>query len=202
MNLLHLDSSILGDHSASRQLTREVVQAYLNAHADSQVTYRDLASDALGHFSAASLAAAGTPVDVRDAAQQQEVAGNEATLQQFLDSDVLVIGAPMYNFTIPTQLKAWFDRILIAGRTFRYSEAGPEGLCGDKKVIIVSTSGGLHAGQPTGTGHEELLKTLFAFIGITDLQFVRAHGLAYGEEPRASAMSAAQQYIQNELFAA
>ncbi|KPZ03381.1 MULTISPECIES: FMN-dependent NADH-azoreductase [Pseudomonas] len=202
MNLLHLDSSILGDHSASRQLTREVVQAYLNVHADSQVTYRDLASDALGHFSAASLAAAGTPVDVRDAAQQQEVAGNEATLQQFLDSDVLVIGAPMYNFTIPTQLKAWFDRILIAGRTFRYSEAGPEGLCGGKKVIIVSTSGGLHAGQPTGTGHEELLKTLFAFIGITDLQFVRAHGLAYGEEPRASAMSAAQQYIQNELFAA
>ncbi|WP_116817394.1 FMN-dependent NADH-azoreductase [Pseudomonas syringae] len=202
MNLLHLDSSILGDHSASRQLTCEVVQAYLNAHADSQVTYRDLASDALGHFSAASLAAAGTPVDVRDAAQQQEVAGNEATLQQFLDSDVLVIGAPMYNFTIPTQLKAWFDRILIAGRTFRYSEAGPEGLCGGKKVIIVSTSGGLHAGQPTGTGHEELLKTLFAFIGITDLQFVRAHGLAYGEEPRVSAMSAAQQYIQNELFAA
>ncbi|QQQ52679.1 FMN-dependent NADH-azoreductase [Pseudomonas syringae] len=202
MTLLHLDSSILGDHSASRQLTREVVQAYLNAHADSQVTYRDLASDALGHFSAASLAAAGTPVDVRDAAQQQEVAGNEATLQQFLDSDVLVIGAPMYNFTIPTQLKAWFDRILIAGRTFRYSEAGPEGLCGGKKVIIVSTSGGLHAGQPTGVGHEELLKTLFAFIGITDLQFVRAHGLAYGEEPRASAISAAQQYIQNELFAA
>lgn len=108
----------------------------------------------------------------------------------------------MYNFTIPTQLKAWFDRILIAGRTFRYSEAGPEGLCGGKKVIIVSTSGGLHAGQPTGVGHEELLKTLFAFIGITDLQFVRAHGLAYGEEPRANAMSAAQQYIQNELFAA
>lgn len=202
MNLLHLDSSILGDHSASRQLTHEVVQAYLNAHADSQVTYRDLASDALGHFSAASLAAAGTPVDVRDDAQQQEVAGNEATLQQFLDSDVLVIGAPMYNFTIPTQLKAWFDRILIAGRTFRYSEAGPEGLCGGKKVIIVSTSGGLHAGQPSGSGHEELLKTLFAFIGITDLQFVRAHGLAYGEEPRASAMSAAQQYIQNELFTA
>ncbi|RMN78154.1 NAD(P)H-dependent oxidoreductase, partial [Pseudomonas syringae] len=110
MKLLHLDSSILGDHSASRQLTHEVVQAYLNAHADSQVTYCDLASDALGHFSAASLAAAGTPVEVRDAAQQQEVAGNEATLQQFLDSDVLVIGAPMYNFTIPTQLKAWFDR--------------------------------------------------------------------------------------------
>ncbi|KAA8697519.1 FMN-dependent NADH-azoreductase [Pseudomonas caricapapayae] len=202
MNLLHLDSSILGDHSASRQLTHEVVQAFQSSHADSQVTYRDLASEALGHLSAASLAAAGTPVEARDAAQQQEVVGNEATLQQFLDSDVLVIGAPMYNFTIPSQLKAWFDRILVAGRTFRYSAAGPEGLCGGKKVIIVSTSGGLHVGQPTGAGHEELLKTLFAFIGITDLQFVRAHGLAYGEEPRANAMTAAQEHIESELFAA
>lgn len=202
MYLLHLDSSILGDHSASRQLTHEVVQAYQRSHADSQVTYRDLASEALGHFSAASLAAAGTPVEARDASQQQEVDTNEATLQQFLAAEVLVIGAPMYNFTIPSQLKAWFDRIMVAGRTFRYSEAGPEGLCGGKKVIIVSTSGGLHVGQPTGAGHEELLKALFAFIGITDLQFVRAHGLAYGEEPRANAMTAAQQHIESELFAA
>ncbi|RMO83622.1 FMN-dependent proteinH-azoreductase [Pseudomonas syringae pv. philadelphi] len=201
MNLLHLDSSILGDHSASRQLTRDVVHAYQSAHADAQVTYRDLASDALGHFSAASLAAAGTPVEARDAAQQHEVEANEATLQQFLDSDVVVIGAPMYNFTVPSQLKAWIDRIAVAGRTFRYSEAGPEGLCGGKKIIIVSTSGGLHQGLPSGAGHEELLKALFAFIGVTDLQFVRAHGLAYGEEPRASAMTAAQQQIK-ELFAA
>ncbi|MCR8722005.1 NAD(P)H-dependent oxidoreductase, partial [Pseudomonas syringae] len=161
MNILHLDSSILGDHSASRQLSRDVVEAYKSTHTDSHVTYRDLASEALGHFSAASLAAAGTPVEARDAAQQQEVDNNEATLQQFLDADVLVIGAPMYNFTIPSQLKAWFDRIMVAGRTFRYSEAGPEGLCGGKKVIIVSTSGGLHQGLPTGAGHEELLKALF-----------------------------------------
>ncbi|MCF5713451.1 FMN-dependent NADH-azoreductase [Pseudomonas tremae] len=202
MKILHLDSSILGDHSASRQLTHEVAQAYQRAHADSQVTYRDLAGEALGHFSAASLAAAGTPVEARDAAQQQEVDSNEATLQQFLDSDVLIIGAPMYNFSIPSQLKAWIDRIAVAGRTFRYSEAGPEGLCGGKKVIIVSTSGGLHQGLPTGAGHEELLKALFAFIGITDLQFVRAHGLAYGEEPRTNAMAAARQQIDSKLFAA
>lgn len=148
MNLLHLDSSILGDHSASRQLTREVVHAYLNAHADSQVTYRDLASDALGHFSAASLAAAGTPVDVRDAAQQQEVAGNEATLQQFLDSDVLVIGAPMYNFTIPTQLKAWFDRILIAGRTFRYSKRALKACVAARKSLSFPPRAGCTPGNP------------------------------------------------------
>jgi FMN-dependent NADH-azoreductase len=202
MNILHIDSSILGDHSASRQLSRSVVEALQAKNTDSQLTYRDLASEALGHFSAASLAAAGTPTEVRDAAQQKEVAGNEATLQQFLDADVVVIGAPMYNFTIPSQLKAWIDRIAVAGRTFRYSEAGPEGLCGGKKVIIVSTSGGLHLDQPTGAGHEELLKALFGFIGITDLQFVRAHGLAYGEEPRANAMTAAQHHIEQALSAA
>ncbi|GFM58253.1 FMN-dependent NADH-azoreductase [Pseudomonas capsici] len=202
MKVLHIDSSILGDHSASRQLSRSVVQAYQATHVDSQVIYRDLASDALSHFSAATLAAAGTPAEGRDAAQQQEVDANEAILQEFLDADVVIMGAPMYNFTIPSQLKAWIDRITVAGRTFRYSEVGPEGLCGGKKVIVVSTSGGLHAGQPTGAGHEELLKALFAFIGVTDLQFVRAHGLAYGEEPRANAMSAAQQHIEQNLFAA
>lgn len=201
MKLLHLDSSILGDHSASRQLSRSVVQAWQAVETDSQVTYRDLASDALGHFSAASLAAAGTPSEARDAAQQAEVDLNEATLQEFLAADVVVIGAPMYNFTIPSQLKAWIDRVTVAGRTFRYSETGPEGLCGGKKVIIVSTAGGLHAGQPTSVGHEDLLKVLFGFIGVTDLQFVFAHGLAYGDEPRANAMTAAQKLISEELFA-
>ncbi|SQF98412.1 azoreductase [Paucimonas lemoignei] len=202
MKLLHIDSSILGDHSASRQLSRSVVEAFSAADSDTQITYRDLASEALGHFSAGTLAAAGTPVEGRDAAQQQEVANNEATLQQFLDADVVVIGAPMYNFTIPSQLKAWIDRITVAGRTFRYTEAGAEGLCGGKQVIIVSTAGGLHVGQPSSVGHEDFLKVLFGFIGVTDLKFVFAHGLAYGEEPRANAMTAAQKQIAEELFVA
>jgi FMN-dependent NADH-azoreductase len=202
MKLLHIDSSILGDHSASRQLSRAVVEAFQAVETGSQVTYRDLASDALGHFSAATLAAAGTPLEGRDAAQASEVDNNEATLQEFLDADVVVIGAPMYNFTIPSQLKAWIDRITVAGRTFRYSETGPEGLCGGKQVIIVSTAGGLHVGQPSSVGHEDFLRLLFGFIGITDLKFVFAHGLAYGDEPRANAMSAAQKLIAEELFAA
>ncbi|HEY0290131.1 MAG TPA: FMN-dependent NADH-azoreductase [Pseudomonas sp.] len=201
MKLLHIDSSILGDHSASRQLSRSVVQTWKETHADTQVVYRDLAHDALSHFSAASLAAAGTPVEGRDAAQKLEVESNEAILQEFLSSDVVVIGAPVYNFTIPSQLKAWIDRITVAGRTFRYTEAGPEGLCKGKKVIIVSTAGGLHVGQPTSVGHEDLLKVLFGFIGVTDLQFVFAHGLAYGDEPRANALTAAQKHIKEELFA-
>jgi len=201
MKLLHIDSSILGDHSASRQLSRSVVQSFTATQPGTEVVYRDLASDALSHFSGATLAAAGTPAEGRDAAQKLEVETNEATLQEFLSSDVVVIGAPMYNFTIPSQLKAWIDRITVAGRTFRYTETGPEGLCKGKKVIIVSTAGGLHVGQPTSVGHEDLLKVLFGFIGVTDLQFVFAHGLAYGDEPRANALIAAQKQIDETLFA-
>ncbi len=202
MKLLHIDSSILGDHSASRQLSRSVVEAFSAAQSGTQITYRDLASEALGHFSADTLAAAGTPVEGRDAAQQQEVSNNEATLQEFLEADVVVIGAPMYNFTIPSQLKAWIDRITVAGQTFRYTEAGAQGLCGGKQVIIVSTAGGLHVGQPSSVGHEDFLKVLFGFIGVTDLKFVFAHGLAYGEEPRANAMAAARKQIAEELVGA
>jgi FMN-dependent NADH-azoreductase len=195
MKLLHIDSSILGDHSASRQLTRAVVAAFTAGQPTTEVVYRDLASEPLSHFSAATLAAAGTPEEVRDAAQQQELASNEATLQQFLDADVLVLGAPMYNFSVPSQLKAWIDRILVAGRTFRYSETGAQGLCVGKKVIIVSTSGGVHSGQASGVGHDDYLKVTFGFIGVTDVTFVTAEGLAYGDEPRANAMAAAHAQI-------
>lgn len=202
MKLLHIDSSILGENSASRQLSREVVQAWQAADATVEVTYRDLASDAISHFSAATLVSAGTPEELRDAAQKHEAQLSSETLQEFLDADAVVIAAPMYNFSVPSQLKAWIDRIAVAGKTFRYTEAGPEGLCGGKKVIVVSTSGGLHVGQPTGVGHEDFLKVFLGFIGITDVEFVRAHGLAYGDEHRSNAMSAARAQIDNELFAA
>lgn len=201
MKLLHIDSSILGDHSASRQLSRAVVQAWTEAQPGAEVIYRDLATDAMSHFSADTLAAATTAAELRTAAQQHEVALNSETLSEFLAADAVVIAAPMYNFTIPTQLKAWIDRICVAGQTFRYTEAGPVGLCGNKKVVIVSTAGGLHAGQPTGGAHEEYLKLLLGFIGITDIQIVRAEGLAYGDEVRGKAMAAAQAQI-SEQFAA
>ncbi|MNQ27754.1 FMN-dependent NADH-azoreductase [Pseudomonas sp. Irchel s3b6] len=202
MKLLHIDSSILGDNSASRQLSKGVVQAWTAAEPDTVVTYRDLSSDAISHFSAATLVAAGTPAELRDAAQQHEADLSASTLAEFLAADAVVIAAPMYNFTIPTQLKAWFDRIAVAGQTFRYTEAGPEGLCGNKKVVVVSTSGGLHAGQATGVGHEDYLKVMLGFMGITDVEFVRAQGLSYGEEVRAKAMNDAQAHISDQLFVA
>ncbi|MFJ3450377.1 FMN-dependent NADH-azoreductase [Pseudomonas sichuanensis] len=202
MKLLHIDSSILGDNSASRQLSREVVDAWKAADPSIEVVYRDLAADAISHFSAATLVAAGTPQDLRDAAQAHEAQLSAETLEEFLAADAVVIAAPMYNFSVPTQLKAWIDRIAVAGKTFRYTEAGPEGLCGDKKVILVSTAGGLHQGQPTGVGHEDFLNVFLGFIGITDVETVRAHGLAYGPEHRAKAIDAAQAQIAGELFAA
>lgn len=202
MNLLHIDSSILGDNSASRQLSRSVVQAWQVAEPAAVVTYRDLASDAISHFSAATLVAAGTTAELRDAAQQHEAELSAQALAEFLAADAVVIAAPMYNFTIPTQLKAWIDRIAVAGQTFRYTEAGPEGLCGNKKVVVVSTAGGLHVGQATGVAHEEYLKVMFGFLGITDIEFVRAHGLAYGDEVRVKAMSDAQAQISEQLFVA
>lgn len=201
MKLLHLDSSILGDASASRQLSRDVVKAWSAAESDVQVTYRDLASDALSHFSAASLVAAATPAELRDAAQRHEAELAERTLEEFLAADAIVIGAPMYNFAIPSQLKAWIDRIAVAGKTFTYTENGPVGLAVGKTVVIASSAGGIHAGQASGQAHEDYLVRMLNFVGIDDIEIVRAEGLAYGEEPRAEAMKGAAQRI-SELFIA
>ncbi|MBO1541124.1 FMN-dependent NADH-azoreductase [Pseudomonas sp. OA65] len=202
MKLLHIDSSILGDNSASRQLSREVVEAWKAAEPGITVTYRDLAADAISHFSAQTLVAAGTSAELRDAALKHEADLSASAMAEFLAADAVVIAAPMYNFSIPTQLKAWIDRIAVAGQTFRYTEAGPEGLCGGKKLVIVSTAGGLHAGQPSGVGHEDYLKLMFGFLGITDIEFVRAEGLAYGDDMRTKAMSEATLQIGQQFAAA
>ncbi|UZE21267.1 FMN-dependent NADH-azoreductase [Pseudomonas sp. B21-056] len=202
MKLLHIDSSILGDNSASRQLSRDVVEAWKAAEPDVVVTYRDLAADAISHFSALTLVAAGTSAELRDAALQHEADLSAATMAEFLAADAVVIAAPMYNFTIPTQLKAWIDRIAVAGQTFRYTEAGYEGLCGGKKLVIVSTAGGLHAGKPSGVAHEDYLQHMFSFLGITDIEVVRAEGLAYGDDMRNKAMSDAKAQIGEQFAAA
>ena len=120
---------------------------------------------------------------------------NEAILNEFMAADVIVLGAPMYNFTVPTQLKAWIDQISVAGVTFRYTEKGPEGLAKGKRVVIVSTSGGKHAGTPTGVAHEDYLKLVFGFLGITDIEVVRADGLAYSPEVKDASFAAARARI-------
>jgi len=193
MKLLHVDSSILGHGSVSRILSAEMVAALKAGRPDVEVTYRDLSAEPLGHLTAGHLGALqGAPVD---AGLQSDVDAGKTALEEFLAADIVVIGAPMYNFGIPSQLKAWIDRLAVAGKTFRYGAMGPEGLCGGKKVIIASSRGGVFsAGTPTAAFdfQETYLRALFGFFGITDVTFVRAEGVAMGPEARAKAIDDAK----------
>ncbi|RUO77575.1 FMN-dependent NADH-azoreductase [Idiomarina seosinensis] len=179
MNILHLDSGIFVEQSVSRQLSADIVRK-LTQEADATVTHRDLVTQTIPHLQAEELLAEDKPLI------------NEL-IEELQQSDVLVIGAPMYNFTIPTQLKTWFDRVLQAGITFRYTESGPEGLLSGKKAYIASGRGGIYSsGDAAALDHQEsYLRTVLAFIGITDVQVVRAEGLNMGDEPRAEGLAKA-----------
>lgn len=180
MKLLHIDSSALGDNSVSRTLTAAVVSRFQAQDGELDVIYRDLDKDPIPHLRSGSLAQS----DPAEAALAEQV------VQEFLAADVLVIGAPMYNFTIPSTLKAWIDRVAVAGRTFKYTEAGPVGLSGGKRVIVASARGGIYA-DPAGDFQEPLLRQVFGFLGINDVEFVRAEGVAYSPQHRADALAAA-----------
>ena len=174
MTILHIDSSINGEGSASRAITAAIVAKLKASNWGGEVIYRDLVANPIPHLTLDAFAA-------------------NLDVDEFLAADTVVIGAPMYNFTVPTQLKAWIDRIAIAGKTFRYSEQGPEGLAGGKRVIIALARGGLyHEGAPAaGLEHlETYLRGLFNFIGI-EPEFVAADGLAIGPEQRAASIEQA-----------
>lgn len=189
MKLLHIDSSVLGENSASRSMTAAIVARLRADYPGIEVSRRDLAAQTLPHFT--PVLAEGHPC----------VARNGEILDEFLAADIVVIGAPMYNFTIPTQLKAWLDRVLIAGRTFRYTENGPEGLAGGKRVIIASSRGGIYSEGPAQAVdfQETYLKHVFGVIGIRDVEFVRAEGLNLGAEQRDIAMTRARGQIAGGL---
>lgn len=196
MNILHIDSSILGDASASRSLTRDIVATLVRNRPDAVLAYRDLGASVSGHFDAAMLAARSTPPELRTAEAQALAGHAETVMAEFLAADTIVIGAPMYNFGLPSQLKTWIDLIAVAGVTFRYNEDGPQGLAGDKRVIIAATAGGEHAGQPSGAAHAGYLKFLLGFLGITDIEVVAAEGLSIGPEQREAALTAARDALE------
>jgi FMN-dependent NADH-azoreductase len=195
MKLLHIDSSPLGTNSVSRQLTERVVAQWRATHPGTTVEHLDLAVDAPTHLSVDSLGfRLGPNAEGLSDVQRRENEISEKLVSQFLAADVIVVGAPMYNFSVPSQLKAWIDRVAQAGRTFAYTATGPKGLAGGKKVIVASTRGGVYSTNPAlaGLDHQEsYLKTVFGFFGITDVQFVRAEGVAMGDEPKAKAIAAA-----------
>ena len=205
MQLLHIDSSVLGDASITRQLTASAVEAWRAAHPGTQVQYLDVAAEAPAHFGADAL---GFKLGIADAsltdAQKRENVVTERYLQQFLASDVIVIGAPMYNFAIPSQLKAWIDRLAVPGRAFRYTAKGPEGLAAGKTVIVVSGRGGVYSTSDQGRAaehQESYLQTVFGFFGITDVRFVRAEGVGMGPEAREKALRQGEADIATALVA-
>ena len=150
MTILHLDSSINGENSASRVLSRSIVEQLTSAQPGTDIVYRDLAANPLPHLTLDAFA-------------------DSSVLDEFLGADAIVIGAPMYNFTLPTQLKSWLDRIIVAGKTFRYTENGPEGLAGGRRVIIALARGGAYEANSAAAALEHLetyLRGVFGFIGI------------------------------------
>ncbi len=193
MKLLHIDSSILGDASVSRAISAAVVARLKQAHPDLDVTHRDLGAAPIAHLSGAYLA--GQSADVKhDQALQEDLALGGRTLDEFLAADIVVVGAPMYNFGVPSQLKAWIDRILVAGKTFRYTASGAEGLVHGKRVILAVSRGGVYEGTAAAAveHQESWLKAVLGFIGVTDVEVIRAEGIAYGPEHRETALKAAQ----------
>ena len=204
MQLLHIDSAITGTQSVSRQLTAQVTAAWVAAHPGTQVDYLDLIANAPAHFTMDALAPRTGQTEGLSETQQRENAVSERLVAQFLAADVVVIGAPFYNFSIPSQLKAWIDRLAQPGRTFRYTANGPEGLAKGKTVFIASSRGGVYSTSDAGRAmehQESYLQTVLGFFGVTDVRIVRAEGIGMGEEAKAQALQAAQQAIAAQVQA-
>lgn len=199
MKLVHVDGSILGDHSVSRTVSAAIVSHLRKGNPDLDVSYRDLAATPIPHLSGAYLAgqqpnATNTP-DI-----QHDVELGRTVLAEFLAADIVVIGAPLYNFTISSQLKAWIDRILVAGQTFKYTENGPVGLVPQKRVIVAVARGGLYgADSPNAAAEhaETYLRVVLSFIGVTEPEVIVAEGIALGPEARQKALDGALQAASN-----
>ncbi len=202
MKLLHIDSSILGANSVSRPVAAAVVERLRHARPDLDLTYRDLAAAPLPHVALANLPG-DHPLAALVAASEDR-AMSQTVLDEFLAADIVVIGAPMYNFSVPSQLKAWIDRILVPGKTFAYGPEGPTGLAGDKRVILVVSRGGLYgAGAPFAAAEhvETYLRTVFGFIGVANPEIILAEGVQSGPEQRGKALEGALR-MANALRAA
>jgi FMN-dependent NADH-azoreductase len=205
MKLLHIDSSILGDGSVSRQLSAAIVESWRKRVPDIEVMGLDLATEPLHHLSGALFVARTLPIEQRNPEQQKDIEASDKALDDFLAADIVVIGAPMYNFGIPSQLKAWIDRIAIAGKTFSYTAEGPKGLAGGKTVIVASSRGGIYsAGTPLEIidFQERYLSAVFNFFGITDIEFIRAEGVNFSPDHKARAIETALDAIADPAIAA
>jgi FMN-dependent NADH-azoreductase len=197
LTVLTIASSPMGERSVTRKLTDKVVENLKTAYPDSRFASRDLATSPLPHIDGLFVGGVFTRPEDRNEALQAAVAASDKAVDELIDADVIVIGAPMYNFGIPSSLKAWIDHVVRMGRTFTNGSAGPEGLLLNKKVIVTSARGHVYtAGPYTHMDHQEpYLRTALGFMGLTDISFVRAEGLQGGAEASEEAFKQADQQI-------
>lgn len=188
--LLQINTSLFAAHGQSSQLADRFVAEYLAAHPGTRRVLRDVASEPLPHLDGRRFTAFTTPADSRSDEQRAVIAESDALIAELKAADVIVLGLPMYNFGVPSQLKSYFDHIARAGETFRYTANGPVGLVTGKKVYVFATRGGQYAGTALDT-ETKYVRDFLAFIGITDVEFVYAEGLAYGPEQKDAAVAKA-----------
>ncbi|MBS0488749.1 MULTISPECIES: FMN-dependent NADH-azoreductase [unclassified Phenylobacterium] len=188
-NILVLNSSVSGQASISRLLVADAVAELTARDPAAQLVFRDLAADPIPHLLPSTVA--GVRAQPSTPAEHEARALSDKLIAELRAADVIVIGAPMYNFSVPTTLRSWFDHVLRAGETFRYSEAGPEGLLTGKKVIVVESRGGLYSEGPGQAldFQEPYLRQLLGFVGLTDVTFIRAEKIGYGPEARDQAVA-------------
>ncbi len=192
--LLVVESSARQQGSISRQLTAEFLQRWQASHPADQIVQRDLASTVLPHLDTDLLGGWMKSAAEQTPAEQAALARSNELTEELLAADVLVLAAPMYNFGIPSTLKAWLDHVLRAGVTFKYTETGPQGLLSGKRAIVLTARGGVYAGGPLD--HQEpYLRQALAFIGIHDVQFIHAEGLNMGEEFQLRGLATAREAI-------
>ena len=200
MIVLHIDSSPRSADSVSRDLTRQIIDRLQAVEPNLEILHYDLGDQPLPHLSSDAIGALRRG-ELATAEQREVSARSDRMIAELKRADVIVIGSPMHNFGITSQLKAWFDTIIRAGKTFRYSDKGPQGLLQGKRAIVVETRGGIYTtGSATAFNHQEPhLKTLLGFIGISDVQFIPAEGLDMGPESRASGLAHAKSMIEQVL---
>jgi FMN-dependent NADH-azoreductase len=195
-HLLQINSSVFSQGGQSSQLAAQYVATWKTSHPGASVTLRDLATDPVPHLDGARVGAFFTPADHRSPEQKDVIAYSDALIAELRAADTVVISAPMYNFGIPSTLKAYFDHVARAGETFRYTANGPIGLLTGKKVVIFSTRGGLYQGTPRDT-QSPYLREFLGFLGMTDISFVTAEGLALGDEQKAAALADARKALHS-----
>jgi len=195
MTLLQINASIFSNHGQSTRLADEFVAAWRASNPGAKVIVRNLAEETVPHLDAERFGAFLAKPGERSVEQQAVVEYSDALIDELKRADVLVLGLPMYNFGLPSTLKAYIDHIARAGATFKYTEKGPVGLLTGKKAYVFATRGGLYAGTPLDT-QTAYVRDMLRFLGIDDVEFVYAEGLAIGAERKAAALSQAQRAIE------